>query len=244
VPEPATSEAGEDKTALRCDECGEVVGTMNTWPFSDLASLALAGAMDTFVPDAAHINTLPEPIRRYIHELATRADPAGDVAEIALLKENNAALWNRVQELEDEVKRLNNHAQGKAMDLAAELQRIYDSEINVRIGWFWDGGFEMRLGDERNGYEAEENVSAASEILPWLQEAITHFYRESSYAASLDPAIAERAKSRLFRPPRNGARAICPHCGAPNANTLFDELLAFVCARCGASVMIDPPKIQ
>jgi hypothetical protein len=25
------------------------------------------------------------------------------------------------------------------MDLAAELQRIYDSEINVEISWFWDG---------------------------------------------------------------------------------------------------------
>jgi hypothetical protein len=33
------------------------------------------------------------------------------------------------------------------MDLAVELQKIYDSEINVEIGWFWDGGIEVRLGD-------------------------------------------------------------------------------------------------
>ena len=26
------------------------------------------------------------------------------------------------------------------MDLATELQRIYDSEINVEIAWLWDGG--------------------------------------------------------------------------------------------------------
>ena len=45
------------------------------------------------------------------------------------------------------------------MDLAAELQRIYDSEINVEIGWSWDGGIDVRLGDKMNGYLAEENVT-------------------------------------------------------------------------------------
>jgi hypothetical protein len=33
-----------------------------------------------------------------------------------------------------------------APDLAVELQKIYDSEINIRIGWFWDCGIEIRLG--------------------------------------------------------------------------------------------------
>jgi hypothetical protein len=32
------------------------------------------------------------------------------------------------------------------VDLERELQRIYDSEINVEIGWFWDGGITARLG--------------------------------------------------------------------------------------------------
>jgi hypothetical protein len=41
------------------------------------------------------------------------------------------------------------------VDLAAELQKIYDSEINLRIGWPWDGGIDVRLGDEMNGYLAE-----------------------------------------------------------------------------------------
>ena len=35
------------------------------------------------------------------------------------------------------------------MNFDAELQKIYDSEINIRIGWVWDGGIEVRLGDER-----------------------------------------------------------------------------------------------
>ena len=61
------------------------------------------------------------------------------------------------------------------MDLTVELQKIYDSEINVRIGWFWDGGIEVRLGDEVNGFLAEEYVQSVVEIIPCLQEAIAHF---------------------------------------------------------------------
>ncbi len=50
------------------------------------------------------------------------------------------------------------------MDLAVELQKIYDSEINVRIGWLWDGGIEVRLGDE-------VNVRLVDDLGIWLQEA-------------------------------------------------------------------------
>src|SRR5258706_6853570 len=39
--------------------------------------------------------------------------------------------------------------------LEQELQRIYDSEINVRIGWLWDGGSDVRLGDGMDGFLAE-----------------------------------------------------------------------------------------
>jgi len=41
-------------------------------------------------------------------------------------------------------------------DFAEELQKIYDSEINVRISWFWDCGISIHLGDEMNGFVAEE----------------------------------------------------------------------------------------
>jgi hypothetical protein len=64
--------------------------------------------------------------------------------------------------------------------------------------WLWDGGFEVGLGDKMNGYLAEENVETAAEILPWLRDAIAHFFPQSAYAASLDPDIQERAKSRHF----------------------------------------------
>jgi hypothetical protein len=67
--------------------------------------------------------------------------------------------------------------------------------------------FDLRLGDEVIGYVAEENLRSVAEILPWLQEAIAHFYPESSYPASLSPEIRESASTRLFRPPKIGARA-------------------------------------
>jgi hypothetical protein len=81
-----------------------------------------------------------------------------------------------------------------------ERQRIYDSEIKVRVSWLWDGGIDVRLGDEMNGF-AEENVAFTGDIVPWLQESIAHFYLHSTYAKSLDPQTRERATRRLFRPP-------------------------------------------
>jgi hypothetical protein len=53
-----------------------------------------------WLPDAEHLNALPQPIRQYIHDLETRADPAGDVAEIAFLKDTVEALQARIRELE------------------------------------------------------------------------------------------------------------------------------------------------
>jgi hypothetical protein len=128
-------------------------------------------------------------------------------------------------------------------DLASELQKIYDSEINVRISWLWDGGVDIRLGDNMNGYLAEENVRAIADIVPWFQEAIAHFYPESSYSVGLTSEIRDRAATRLFRPLKIGARTICPHCGAPNASDM-DELFAFVCSHCGESVQVQRPNVQ
>ena len=68
-------------------------------------------------------------------------------------------------------------------------------EINVCISWLWDGGIDVRLGDEMNGYLAEENVSSTGDIVPWLQEAIAYFYPHSTYPKSLDPQTRERAKT-------------------------------------------------
>jgi hypothetical protein len=95
-----------------------------------------------------------------------------------------------------------------------------------------------------NGFLAEETVKSVADVIPWLQEAIAHFYPKSTYASSLDTEITERAARRLFSAARTGAQAICPHCGAPHASPGLDELIAFTCPRCGNFVEVKPPKLH
>jgi hypothetical protein len=130
-------------------------------------------------------------------------------------------------------------------DLAIELQKIYDSEIKLRISWLWDGEIDLWLGDDVGGFEATEDVKSVAEIVPWFQEAIVHFYPRSAYAQSLGADVIERAQRRVFRSPQVGARVICPHCGAPNASFPgMTEVIAFVCLHCGMGVKVAPPKVQ
>ena len=80
-------------------------------------------------------------------------------------------------------------------DLATELQKIYESEINIRIGWLWDGGIEVRLGDDMNGYLADETVRTVAEIVrasafnlrPFVRRAPVNVSRERT--ASLHPSF-------------------------------------------------------
>jgi hypothetical protein len=44
-------------------------------------------------------------------------------------------------------------------DLALELQKVYDSEINLEISWLWDSGIEVSLGDKVNGFLAARGNS-------------------------------------------------------------------------------------
>jgi hypothetical protein len=102
---------------------------------------------------------------------------------------------------------------------------------------------DVRLGDEMNGYLAEENVSSTGDIVPWVQEAIAYFYPHSTYAKSLDPQTRDRAARRLFRPPISDAELRCPDCGVPHAAPPgMEEVFAFVCAHCGKGVDLPRPK--
>jgi hypothetical protein len=59
-----------------------------------------------FKPTTENINALSEPLRNYIHDLETRTDPAGDLREIASLKEQRDALIVKVCELIAELEEL------------------------------------------------------------------------------------------------------------------------------------------
>jgi hypothetical protein len=130
------------------------------------------------------------------------------------------------------------------MDLAIELQKIYDSEINVEIAWLWDGGIDVALGRQDERLPGRTERKGGIRDCPWLQEAIAHFYPSSEYATALDPEVRLRAANSMFTPPRIGERVFCPYCGAPNPGPGFDEVMAFYCSRCGNSVQVERPPVN
>src|SRR5215813_13269936 len=56
-----------------------------------------------WLPTAENVNALPEGIRRYVHDLETRCDPAGDVQTMALQADTIRGLDAKVRELEAEL---------------------------------------------------------------------------------------------------------------------------------------------
>ena len=67
--------------------------------------------------------------------------------------------------------------------LEQELQKIYNSGINVTIWWMCDAGIEVALGNEYAGYDEEGTVQTVAEVVPWLQDAIARHYPDSRYNA-------------------------------------------------------------
>jgi hypothetical protein len=58
-------------------------------------------------PDA--INALPEPVRRYIHDLETRCDPAGEVRELVIARDTIRSLEALVAHQEPDLRRWVKH---------------------------------------------------------------------------------------------------------------------------------------
>jgi hypothetical protein len=69
---------------------------------------------------------------------------------------------------------------GKSDPVETELQKIYDSEINITIRTGREGIF-VALGNDLSGFVAEKKVTTAAEIVVWLQKAIHERYRRSKY---------------------------------------------------------------
>ena len=70
--------------------------------------------------------------------------------------------------------------------LAWELQRLYDSEINVQIFSFWDGAWMVMLGDEINGFQKPDwDTCELHEIVPAIRELAREHYPNSTYVKHL-----------------------------------------------------------
>src|SRR3954447_22359503 len=73
-----------------------------------------------------------------------------------------------------------NDREARAGALETELQKIYDSEINITIR---TGGKKVfvGLGNDFTGFQAEGAVTKVSEVLSWLQQAIHEHSAVSKY---------------------------------------------------------------
>lgn len=62
------------------------------------------------------------------------------------------------------------------------LQCIYDSEINVSLSWFWDGGVEWELGDHMNGVKAYGHACDVRAAVEDLAAAAVNHFPNSEFA--------------------------------------------------------------
>jgi len=52
------------------------------------------------------------------------------------------------------------------------MTNLYESEINCSISCFWDNNWDVKLGDEMNGFVAEDNfrtLAEAAEFSPQIR---------------------------------------------------------------------------
>lgn len=67
-----------------------------------------------------------------------------------------------------------------------ELQKIYDSEINIRIESFWDAEWRVAIMVNNEWkYPSEYDICSLEEVVPCLKELIKKYLPESEYAKSV-----------------------------------------------------------
>lgn len=84
------------------------------------------------------------------------------------------------------------------MTLEQILQAIYDSEINVKIEWCWDAGFDLWIDGKR------ETVALASEISEALREMAlkenpTSLYARNDWRSRWEKALRSLAPEEYER---------------------------------------------
>ena len=94
----------------------------------------------------------------------------------------------------------------------------------------------MRVGtggstqDELNGHLAQETVSTVARLF-LVAGGDCSFLPGIVLRALAQPGTRERAKQRLFQPPKTTAQMICRIVAAPCDASWMDKLFAFVCHR-------------
>lgn len=54
------------------------------------------------------------------------------------------------------------------MALIEVLELLYDREINTSVSCFWEGGWDLAIGDDMNGWKARTTVEDLEEAPRWF----------------------------------------------------------------------------
>lgn len=57
-------------------------------------------------------------------------------------------------------------------DFLKDMEDLYIHETNFRISCFWDGGFDVVIGDDMNGYIWEDSANTLFEAIMLLKNKI------------------------------------------------------------------------
>lgn len=63
-----------------------------------------------------------------------------------------------------------------------ELQKIYESEINVSIETFFDDGVSVKIGDNLNGFKFRKTLKTYSEAMETIIQKVQELYPDSIYS--------------------------------------------------------------
>ncbi len=58
----------------------------------------------------------------------------------------------------------------KLLSLEEIIKKFYEAEHNLTISFFWDGGYDLVLGDEANGIKEEHNFKYLEDLRDYLIE--------------------------------------------------------------------------
>lgn len=62
------------------------------------------------------------------------------------------------------------------------FEALYKSEINLHISWFWDAGFDVKIGDEMNGFLATFSSYDLFEIEKWIEQKAKELFPDSKFS--------------------------------------------------------------
>jgi hypothetical protein len=79
------------------EEADKAVGL----PPDDFSEMFVSSIGADWLPTPENINRLPEPLRKFIHDIETKCDPGGDAQNLILAKDTIEGLNNRIKELEE-----------------------------------------------------------------------------------------------------------------------------------------------